>query len=545
MSREILKGTAKVSLLTLISRALGFVWNLLMASTFGAGLISDVFFIAYRIPNLLRSFLAEGALTSAFVPVFAEDLNTSKEKAQETLSSMTSIIIITAGLLTSIGMIFAPSLVQLIAPGYEVNSKQYDLCVQLTRISLPYIFFVSLVSLINGSLNNLKIYGASPVAQISMNCVLIAACWLASFYDPELGIYLLTISVLIGGAVQVLVQLPALKRVSLSILPSKQLLTKSTKKIIFLMIPAILGAAVYQLNIIVNTMLASTLQSGSISWLFYADRITQLPIGIITIALASVLLPNLSKNIASGDNEKFTANLSNSLRYLSFLMIPASVALFALAEPITRLFFERGEFSSFDSSQTYLAIQAICFGIWGFSCYSIVVRAFLARQNTTTPALLGVCTLVFNLCIALLLMGPISSVGTTSLTAILSSIQSILYDIFPHATLGHLGLALSGGLSISFSFLIAVYILRRTCSWSIKTFLIASIKSLIAALAMLFWIQFLSTVFASNLAIILISIPTGAAIYAFCILLLKSTEAKETFSLIKRKYFSGTKTTIN
>ena len=544
MSREILKGTAKVSLLTLISRALGFVWNLLMASTFGAGLISDVFFIAYRIPNLLRSFLAEGALTSAFVPVFAEDLNASKEKAQETLSAMTSIIIFIAGMLTAFGIIFASSLVQLIAPGYEINSQEFNLCVTLTRISLPYIFFVSLVSLINGSLNNLKIYGASPVAQISMNCVLIAACWLASFYEPTLGIYLLTTSVLVGGVVQVLVQLPALRRVNLSIIPSKQLLTKSTKKIIYLMIPAILGAAVYQLNIIINTMLASTLESGSISWLFYADRITQLPIGIITIALASVLLPNLSKNIASDDTEKFTANLSNSLCYLSFLIIPASVALYALAEPITKLFFERGEFSSFDSSQTYLAIQAICFGIWGISCYSIVIRAFLAKQNTTTPALLGICTLAFNLCIALLLMGPLTAVGATGLTAILSSIQNVLYGLSPNANLGHLGLALSGGLSVSFSFLIAVYVLRRTCDWPIKNFLLASIKSLIAALIMLLWIKLIGSFFTNNLLIILVSIPTATIIYAFSALFLKSSEARETFSLIKRKYSSGTNRTI-
>lgn len=501
-----------------------------MARIFGAGLLSDIFFIAYRIPNLLRSFLGEGALSAAFVPVFAEDLHKNKQQALRTLESVSGLLLITTIILSVLGIIFADQIIILIAPGYLLDSREFNLCVSLVRITFPYIIFVSIIALINGALNNLKIYGASPLAQIAMNIVLIIGSLVASIYHPEQGIKILSATVILGGIVQVLIQFPALKKAGLLIQPAKTLLTKSSKKIMFLMLPALFGSAIYQIGVFINTMLASLLPAGSISWLFYADRISQLPIGILTIALASVLLPSLSASDAKGDKKQFAGDLNNSLRYISFLIIPTAFALLALAVPITRLVFERGSFNILDTMQTAKAIMAISFGLWGISCYTIISRAFLAQKDTLTPSLLGIASLIINICIALLTMGPV----TPGKSYFWSSIQTYLYSIFPQVNLTHSGLALASGLSVTIILFPAILLLQRKSAWCLAPFLTAVYKSFFAATGMYIVLVVIKNLIFSPLYILLISAPVSILIYSGILFFLKSQEIQETFSLIKR-----------
>jgi putative peptidoglycan lipid II flippase len=341
--REIvlLRGTAIVSALTLISRILGFARDLLVARLLGTSIFADAFFVAFRIPNLLRSFVAEGALTSAFTPVFTSSLSQGNDSARLAMRRTIAFLLTLTGILTALLIVAAPDVVRLLAPGFEKNTEQFSLCVELTRIMAPYILCVSLVAMLNAALNALNIFGTSAWAQIVMNVVLISGALIAIPFDSQTATKILAISALLGGIVQILAQIPTALRSGLSLIPSFQLLSREVREVVTLMIPATLGASVYQVTIFLVTILASLLPTGSVSWLFYADRVAQFPIGIFSIALASVLLPALSHASARADIDSFRRNISNSLRFTSFCVIPMAAGIWGLALPITRLLFVR------------------------------------------------------------------------------------------------------------------------------------------------------------------------------------------------------------
>jgi len=460
-STSLLRGTGIVGSLTLVSRLLGFVEQILIARVFGAGLITDAFFIAYRIPNLLRSFVAEGALTSAFVPVFTGELAKGRGEAEKLLRSVTSFVLLLTAAMSLLGIVFASGIVGLIAPGFQAESERWRLCVTLTRIMFPYIIFVSMVAVINAALNSVRSYGAAPTAQITMNLVLIAATLAAGVLSVEQGVFVLAAATIVGGAAQILVQLPALRRAELRPLPSRRVLTPGTAQMLALMLPAMAGAAIYQIGVFCNSILASLLQVGSVSWLFYADRFSQLPIGVFTVALASVLLPTLSRSAAEGNRHEFEKGLSDSLRYTSFCIIPFSFAACALAFPLTALLYERGQFSSHDTAMTALATQAMCFGLWGVSAGSMVMRAFIARKDTVTPAIIGAGTLLLNIFISVALMGPPETSGSAA--AFLLSVQQMLGIGLDY---GHVGLALATGLAATLTLAPALVVLDRRSSFS-------------------------------------------------------------------------------
>ncbi len=536
MSNEILKGTTLISLLTLVSRLLGFIWNLVFAKLFGAGLLADCFFVAFKIPNLLRSILGEGALSAAFIPVFSAELEKNRQQAERTLKSVSGLLLIASILITILGVIFTPLIIDFIAPGYLEDPERYQLCITLTQITLPYIIFVSLIALISGALNSVKKYGAAPLSQIVMNIVLIITCYLVSFWEPETGIKLLSIGVLVGGFAQIIIQLPALKAAKLSIFPNVKLLNPSSKKVLFLMIPACFGAAIYQISIFINTMLATLLPTGSVSWLFYADRLSQLPIGVLTIAIMSVLLPELSKSQANNNSLGFQHNMNNSLRYISFLIIPSSAGLIILAEPLIQLLFERGEFTSFDTFQTAGALQATAFGLWGISCSSIVSRGFLAKQDTLTPSLLGIFTLLLNVLLALLLMGKMDFQADLFLLNVIADIQNYLIIIFPHLDYFHVGLALASGLALTFTLVISMFVLdRRLENWSFQPFLKASFTSLLASLVMMLAIYYLKTLISNNLILIIAACPVAFISYGIAYHIFGGQEIRELTKLIRRK----------
>jgi putative peptidoglycan lipid II flippase len=534
-STTVIRGTAIVGGLTLLSRMLGMFRDLLFASLFGASAIADAFFVAFRIPNILRSFVAEGALTSAFVPVFSTDLRKNDEQAQQTLESVTSLLCCITAVLTILGVALAPFWVTLFAPGFARDSEQQQMCVWLLRIMMPYIMFVSLVAMLNGALNTLKVFGAAAMAQVVMNIVLIAGAGIAFFTSDSERAFTIAIAVIIGGLMQVLVQIPALKRGGFQFRFSTKLITSSTREILWLMAPAIVGAAIYQLSMLANTILASLLETGSVSWLFYADRLAQLPIGIFSVALASVLLPTLSNAMASDNTEEFRSNFINALRYTSFVIIPTAFGLAALAPALVSVLFERGAFGATSTAKTALAVQMLCIGLWGVSCHSMTVRAFIARKDTRTPTIFGALTLILSICCALLFMGPISVIPDQPITVVIHALQSGPLSIFPSTSLGHAGLALATGLATTISFLaLALALSQRIPELDWLPFLRCSARSLIAGSVMYaVVIQVIATL--SPAMQLIVGIPCGALTYSILSFLTKSSELQETFALLVRK----------
>ena len=531
----LLRGTAIVSVLTLLSRLLGFVRDLLIARLLGASLYADAFFVAFRIPNLLRSFVAEGALTSAFVPVFSSSLAKDKQEAFSAFRRVLGFLLMLTILLSSFGILYAPDVVLLLAPGFSEDPGKYQLCITLTKIMLPYIACVSVIAMINAALNSLHIFGASAWAQVTMNGVLIIGALCAMVFEPERATIILAYSVLVGGLVQIVVQIPSCLRAGLSLRPSFNIIRRDVGEVVRLMIPATIGASVYQITIFIATLLASLLPSGSVSWLFYADRIAQFPIGIFSVALASVLLPALSTASANADSDRFRRSLADSLRYTSFIIIPMASGIWVLALPITELLFERGAFSHESSLMTSYALKALALGLWATSCYSMIVRAFIARKDTITPTLIGLASLLVSVIASLLLMGPIANQGGAIVTT-LSLLQMKLYTVLPwHTELGHRGLALASSIAACASLLLVLSMFTlRIGKFPWRVFLLSTVRALVASVIMIIVLKMLIAQCGSALIACAVAIPAGCITYGLACLILRSPELSESLALIRR-----------
>jgi putative peptidoglycan lipid II flippase len=534
----LLRGTAIVSLLTLLSRILGFIRDLLVAQLLGASIFADAFFVAFRIPNLLRSFVAEGALTAAFTPVFSTSLTRGIPAARETMKRVIGFLIIITTLLVVAMIFFAPGVVAIIAPGFQKEAGKFELCVHLTRIMAPYIACVSVIAMVNSALNALNIFGTSAWAQVIMNLVLIAGALLAIPFEMSTAVLIISISVLIGGIVQVASQIPTCHRSGLSLVPSWHIFSRDVAEVVRLMIPATLGASIYQITIFLGTILASLLPSGSVSWLFYADRVAQFPIGIFSVALASVLLPALSNASAQADDSAFSRNISNSLRFTNFCIIPMACGIWALALPITQLLFQRGAFDGESAHRTALALQALCYGLWAASCHSMLVRAFIARRDTVTPSMIGLGALIVNLCVSLLLMGPIALHGANQgITSWLASMQQGLYSVGPFSgNLGHVGLAAASSISaLSSLVLVALLFHARIGDFPWSTFTSSLARSLCASLAMVFAIYATSHLTTSPISSCVCGVILGGCTFIIASHLLKSRELGDTIAVLRAK----------
>jgi len=536
----LLRGTSIVGGLTLGSRLLGFVRDLLVARLFGTSGFADAFYVAFRIPNLLRSVFAEGAMTSAFVPTFSSDLRQGHNAAQRTLSAITTLLICSTGLLSVIGIIFAPQLVDLIAPGFRIqaNPDQPDratICVMLTRLMLPYIIFVSLIAMLNGALNSVKIFGASAWAQIIMNLVLIVGALVAQQFENHSAAVVLAVSVIVGGFVQILAQIPAMRRSGFHLRLTLSWWTPSVREMLWLMLPAIMGAGIYQISIFLNTIFASLLEPGSVSWLYYADRITQLPIGVFSIALSSVLLPTLASAHARNGAADFSQGLIDSLRFTSFIILPVATAVGIFAVPITELLFQRGAFDANSTARTSSAVQALALGLWAVSCYSLVTRAFIARKDTKTPTLLGCGSLITTVLLSICLMGPPNGDEHGSLARFILAVQGLFSTGFELPHLGHVGLALASSCSATVMLFVGIMILRlrvSTIVWqsfaksTLKTIICCSVAALVCIHA--------SSYFSSHLSRLAVQ---GCAFFGILLItmkILKISEFQETIARIVR-----------
>ena len=536
----LLRGTAIVSLLTLLSRCLGFVRDLLVARLLGASLFADAFFVAFRIPNLLRSFAAEGALTSAFVPVFSSALARGKDDAQTAFTRIAGFVLYLTIPLAILGIAFAPEILSVIAPGFQNDPEKQRLAIRLTRVMFPYIVFVSLVAMLNSALNTLKVFGASAWAQVIMNIILIGGALCALPFEPNTATMILAASVVIGGVVQVIAQIPACRRAGLPTRASADVRSPEVREVVRLMIPATVGASVYQCNIFISTLLASLLTEGSISWLFYADRVAQFPVGIFSVALASVLLPMLANASATSNVDQFRSGLANSLRFTSFAILPMAAGIWVLAVPLTSLLFERGAFTRHSTLMTAAAIQALAIGLWASSCYSMVMRAFIAKKDTITPTLIGLCSLVVYLTSALILMGPVNA-QAGAVAALIASVQSVLFTFAPSiAAQGHVGLALASSIGALFSLFIAITIYTvKLGSFPWKSFLRSLITSTVASLIMIGAVRVVTPYGASPLSTTIVGVVVGALSYIFAATLLRSSEMSETVTLVRRKLAKG------
>ncbi len=393
---NLLKALAKVGSMTFVSRILGFVRDTLIARVFGAGMFSDAFIVAFKIPNLLRRISAEGAFSQAFVPILAEyKSQRSFEETQGLVNRVATWLGIILVAVTLLGMLAAPWLVSLIAPGFRADATKIQLTVELLRITFPYIFFISLVSMAGGVLNTYNRFGIPAFTPVWLNVSMIAAVlFFADYFDEP--IKALAWAVFIGGFLQLAFQVPFLKQIGLLPRLDFKRDDEGVWRILKLMGPAVLGVSVAQISLILNTIFASFLITGSVSWLYYADRLMEFPTGVLGVALGTILLPSLSKAYAGKDDVEYSQLLDWGLRLTCILAAPAAVALAVLSAPLVTALFYYGKFTPVDVVMTQQALIAYSIGLLGLILVKILAPGFYARQNIKTPVKIGVFTLVMT-----------------------------------------------------------------------------------------------------------------------------------------------------
>jgi len=404
----VVRAAAVVGGATLASRVLGYVRDAAVAHVFGAGPITDAFFVAFRLPNLLRRLVAEGALSSAFIPVFTEYLTTRpRADVVRMFRAVSGGLIAVLVALTVIGVIAAPVLVRGMAPGFFVDPTTGTLAVRLTRIMFPYLFFVGLAALAMGMLNAHRHFLAPALAPVMLNLAIIAAVLGVAplLAEPVIG---LTLGVLAGGAGQLLLQFPSLARRGLLVVPAADPRHPALRRIVHLMAPVAVGQSATQLNILVDTIIASFLASGSVSYLYYADRLVEFPLGVFGIAIATAVLPMLSTQAARRDLEALRATFAFALRFAAFVTLPAAVGLLALRGPIVRVLYQRGEFGPTESAATAWALGFYALGLVGFAAVKIGAQAFYALGDTRTPVRVAIGAMVLNsvLAVGLVILIP-------------------------------------------------------------------------------------------------------------------------------------------
>ena len=421
--RNITKAAGLMSVATFISRILGYAKDMILAVFFGATGLSDTFFVAFRIPNLLRELFAEGSMSSAVIPVLTEhQTKYGDEEAKRLVRIIFTSITIFVGLICVLGIIFAPAIVTAIAPGFLNMPDKFSLTVLLTRLMFPFLLFISFAAIVMGALNTRRIFFIPAVAPAMLNITIIAAVLL---FVPgmEQPIIAVAIGVAIGGLVQFAFQLPSFFKNGYSLTPQYDFRHPGLKKISILILPATMGMAVAQINIFISTILASYLTEGSITYLYYSMRLIQFPIGIFGVAMGMAVLPALSVHAAKGDFDSLRSDFSFALRLLFFMTIPAMAGLIALREPIVNILFQRGRFDYAATIGTSQALLFYSLGIWAMVGVRIVTVSFYSMQDTITPVKVAVIALLTNILLSLIFLGPLQHSGLALANAVASSVN--------------------------------------------------------------------------------------------------------------------------
>jgi putative peptidoglycan lipid II flippase len=408
---NLLRALATVSGMTLLSRILGFVRDFVIARTFGAGMETDAFFVAFRLPNLLRRMFAEGAFSQAFVPILAEYRNRQgPDETRQLVDRVATVLAITVAVVSALGILAAPLIIYVSAPGFSASPDKFALTVELTRITFPYILFMSLVALAGGVLNTWSRFAIPAFTPVLLNLSFIAmALFAAPWFDPP--VLALAWAVFIGGVLQLGLQLRPLARIGMLPRFDLNLSDPGVRRIARLMGPALLGVSVSQVSLLINTIFASFLVSGSVSWLYYADRLMEFPAGLLGVALGTILLPSLAKMHADANPEAFSALLDWGLRLTLILTLPAALALAVLAVPLIATLFQHGAFTAADVMQTRLALVAYSVGLTGLILVKILAPGFYARQDIRTPVKIALITLAATQLMNLAFIVPLRHAG--------------------------------------------------------------------------------------------------------------------------------------
>lgn len=514
---SLIKSVATVGGFTMISRVLGFLRDILMASVLGAGPVADAFFVAFRIPNMFRRLVAEGAFSAAFIPLFARKLEAEgKDPALEFAGHALSILVGFLLIFSALFMIFMPVMMLMLAPGFAPDGSRFELAVEFTRVTFPYLIAMAIVALLGGILNAFYKFAAMAAAPILLNIILIA-CLLIGIGRTEADVgMLLAIGVAIAGVAQVIFLAIACKRAEIGIKLRWPAFNSDIKRLFRLMLPGALGAGVMQINILVGTIIASFLATGSISYLYYADRVYQLPLGVIGIAVGTALLPMLSRQLRSGE-EKTAMNSMNRAMELSMLLtLPAAAALIVIPEEITSVLFQHGEFTLEASRATAAALLAFATGLPAYVLVKILAPGFFAREDTTTPVVVGVLAMILNVVLSLIL---------------------IRY-------LEHVGIALATSLSSWFNVVLLFLILRRRGHYAADSRLLRRFAGMIVASAIMaaglyFAREYLANAFSGDMTErvgALISLVIGGGVlYAVSSLLTGTARLQEIKSMLKRR----------
>jgi putative peptidoglycan lipid II flippase len=402
------RSTSIVGGLTLLSRVTGLLRDIVYSRMFGAGVLMDAFLVAFKIPNFMRRLFAEGAFSQAFVPVVSEyKVQRTHHEVRELVDGAMGTMAWFMSVVTIVGIVAAPVFVLLFAPGFRADAGKFDLTVDMLRWTFPYLLFISLASLASGVLNSYQRFSVPALMSTLMNLVMIVfAAWIAPrFREPGV---VLAVGVFVAGAVQLAFQLPAMVRLGLLRRPRWRWGHAGVKKIGALMLPAIFGSSVSQVALLLDTLIASFLVTGSISWLYYADRLMEFPLGVFSVALATVILPGLAAHHATESIERFAATLDWALRLTIIVVAPATVALMMLAGPLTVAIFHYGEFNAEDVRMSSLALMAYATGLMGFSLVKVLAPGFFARQDTRTPMRIGVRSLAVNVALNLCVVLPLA-----------------------------------------------------------------------------------------------------------------------------------------
>lgn len=424
MTDKLLKSTSVVSFMTLLSRIAGFIRDMVIAHAFGASASIDAFLLAFKIPNFMRRLFAEGAFSQAFVPVLTEYRSCdSKDKVKLLIDKVFGSLTVVLLVVSVLGVIGAPIVIRIFAPGFDKADVRFGLSCHLLQLTFPYILFVSLTAFAAGVQNAYGKFAVPAFTPALLNFSLIFAAYVLSprFAEP---VQALAWGVLLAGVVQLLFQVPFLAKLGLFPSPRWDWHDPGVKRVIRLMVPALIGASVMQINLLVDTIFASFLPVGSLTWLYYSDRLLEFPIGIFGVALATVVLPHLSEKYATKSQSGFSSSLDWALRWILLIGLPATVGLTLLSGPLLATLFQYGRFLPFDAMMASRSLMALSLGLVFFLAVKILVSAFYARQNTKFPVKIAVLCMCANVVFNALLIGPLAHAGL-ALASTLSSICNV------------------------------------------------------------------------------------------------------------------------
>ncbi len=420
----LLRSSGVVGVMTMLSRVLGLVRDMVIARYFGAGAGADAFFVAFKIPNFLRRLFAEGAFSQAFVPVL------SSYREQQSVDEVRGLVNAVAGSLglvllgvTLVAMLGAPLLTAVFAPGFLGDDLKFALASDMLRITFPYLLLISLTAFAGGILNSYDRFAIPAFTPVLLNLAMIGA---AIFLTPlmDTPVMALAWGVFIAGALQLFFQLPFLMRLGLLPRPRVDYRHEGVRRILKLMVPALFGVSVSQINLLLDTVLASFLQTGSVSWLYYSDRLSELPLGVFGIAIATVILPSLSRKHAAASADQFAATLDWAVRAVLLIGVPAAIALGLLAEPLIATLFHYGEVTDRDVAMSAQSLRAYSAGLLAFMLIKVLAPGFFAREDTSTPVKIGIIAMIANMVFNLALIFPLAHAGlalATSLSAWLNA----------------------------------------------------------------------------------------------------------------------------